>query len=70
MSWESGADGPWRLTYRGIGDAPTEIVVPRRWAGARARVRVEGAQSRWLGDALLAVEKPDAEIVVVEIERP
>ena len=69
MSWESGADGPWRLAYRSTGDAPTEIVVPRRWAGSRARVRVEGADSRWLGDALLLLEKPRAEIVVVEIER-
>lgn len=69
MSWESGADGPWRLAYRSTCDAPTEIVVPPRWAGSRARVRVEGADSRWLGDALLLLEKPRAEIVVVELER-
>jgi hypothetical protein len=69
IRWESG-DGPWRLTYRSIGDAPTEIVIPERWAGTRSRVRVEGAESRWLGDGtLLVIENCRAETVVVEIER-
>jgi endoglycosylceramidase len=70
ISWESGDDGPWKLTYRAIGDAPTEIVIPKRWAGTGCRVRVEGAESRWLGDGtLLAIEKSRSEIVTVKIER-
>jgi endoglycosylceramidase len=70
IGWESGAAGPWRLTYRSIGDAPTEIVIPKRWAGTHCRVRVDGADSRWLGHedgTLLAVENARAEIVVVHI---
>ena len=71
MGWESGKRGPWRLTYRAAGDAPTEIVIPKRWARTGCPVRVEGAESRWLADGdgtLLAIEKPSAEIVVVEID--
>jgi len=71
LSWESG-DGRWRLAYRAIGDAPTEIVIPSRWAGNGCRVRVEGAESRWLGNedgTLLAVDRARTEIVRVEIER-
>jgi endoglycosylceramidase len=69
IRWESPREGPWRLTYRSIGEAPTEIVIPRRWAGAGCRVRVDGAESRWLDDTRLAVERPRSENVVVEITR-
>ncbi|MBS2029261.1 MAG: cellulase family glycosylhydrolase [Deltaproteobacteria bacterium] len=72
VGWESGDGGPWRLRYRAAGDATTEIVIPQRWAGGRARVRVEGAASRWtLEDegALLSIEAPRREMVVVELER-
>ncbi len=68
IGWESGDDGPWRLTYRPIGDAPTEIVIPTRWAGETCRVRVEGADWRWVNDTLLAIDKARAEKVLVEIE--
>ncbi len=70
IGWESGGAGPWRLTYRSVGDAPTEIVIPRRWAYKGCRVRVKGAESRWLNadGTLLAIEKSRAEIVVVELE--
>jgi endoglycosylceramidase len=69
IRWESGDDGPWKLSYRAIGDAPTEIVIPTRWAGSGCRVRVEGADSRWRDATLLAIENARAETVVVEIER-
>jgi len=63
IRWDS---SPWQLTYRPVGDAPTEIVIPARCGGYR--VRVDGAESRELGDLLL-VEKPHAEIVTVELTR-
>jgi endoglycosylceramidase len=68
IKWDSGDRGNWRLAYRAIGDAPTEIVIPERWAGAGCRVSVDGADSR-LDDGVLLVEKPRAETVVVELER-
>lgn len=71
LDWNSGRDKPWRLTYRPTGDAPTEIVIPARWASEGCHVRVEGADSSRLDDAggTLVIDKPHAEIVAVEIER-
>jgi endoglycosylceramidase len=72
IAWEGGNDGRWRLTYHAKGDALTEIVIPRRWAAAGCRVRVEGAEARWPGNeggTLLEVVKPSAGIVAVELER-
>jgi endoglycosylceramidase len=71
LHWKSGRDKPWRLAYRAFGDAPTEIVIPARWASAGCHVRVEGADSRRLDDAgcTLVIDKPRAEIVAVEIAR-
>jgi endoglycosylceramidase len=71
VRWDSAREGPWRLTYRAVGDAPTEIVIPARWAGGGCRVRVEGADSRRVGDegSTLLIEKPRTEVVVVEVER-
>jgi endoglycosylceramidase len=74
LRWDSGRERPWRLTYRAVragNDAPTEIVIPTRWAGANARVRVEGADFDRVGDegCTLMIDKPRAEVVVVEIER-
>jgi endoglycosylceramidase len=70
ISWKSGDAGAWRLTYHAIGNAPTEIVIPKRWAGDGCRVRVEGAESRWIDNGtLLAIEKARSDLVVVEIQR-
>ncbi|HEY1959874.1 MAG TPA: cellulase family glycosylhydrolase [Polyangiaceae bacterium] len=66
IRWDSGR--PWRLTYRATGDAPTEIVIPERWAPSGCRVRVEGATSNRDG-SLLVIDKAHAEIVLVELER-
>jgi len=71
IRWDSPREGPWRLTYRAVGDAPTEIVIPARWAGAGCRVWVEGADSHRVGDGgrTLLIDKPRAEIIVVGVER-
>jgi endoglycosylceramidase len=71
LDWNSGRDKPWRLVYRALGDAPTEIVIPARWAGAGCRVCVDGADWRRLDDAggTLVIDKPSVAIVSVEIER-
>jgi endoglycosylceramidase len=70
IRWDSGRETPWRLTYRPVGDAPTEIVIPARWASAGCRVRVEGADSRRFGEqgGTLLIDKPRSETVVVEID--
>ncbi len=45
-------------------------MIPARWAGAGCRVRVDGAESRGLGEnGTLLIEKPRTEIVTVELER-
>lgn len=45
--WESGR-GQWRLQWiAGPESAPTEIVVPRAWSGARADAEVDGATHAW-----------------------
>ena len=72
IAWASGDEGRWRLTYRPRGDAPTEIVIPRRWAGAGCRVRVDGAEARWPhgeDGPLLEVVSPSADVVTVELSR-
>ena len=69
IRWDSGDRGPWRLTYRARGDAPTEIVIPARWASERCRISVEGADSARDDEGMLSIDKPRTEIVTVEIER-
>ncbi len=71
IRWDSHDARPWRLTYRARGDAPTEIAIPPRWAGAGCEVRVEGADARRIGDdgRTLQIDTPRAEIVTVEITR-
>jgi endoglycosylceramidase len=70
IAWESGR-GSWRLTYNAVGDAPTEIIVPTRWARSDYRARVKGAVPRWPSEdrSLLSIEQPRANVVTVEIER-
>ena len=68
IRWDSHHEGPWRLTYRAVGDAPTEIVIPARWASGGCRIRVEGADHAHEGGTLV-IENPRAEIVTVEIKR-
>ena len=71
LRWDSDRGGPWRLTYRAVGDAATEIVIPARWASAGCDVHVEGADSRRIGDDgdTVQIDKPRSERVVVEIAR-
>ena len=67
-----GGDDDWRLTYRAVGEAPTEIAIPARWTGAGCRVRVDGAESRWANEedrTLLVIDKPRAAMVAIELTR-
>ncbi len=70
IRWESGDRGPWRLTWRAIAsDAPTEISVPPRWASGGYRVRVDGAHAVDSEPGTLLIEKPQSELVTVELTR-
>jgi endoglycosylceramidase len=69
IRWESGDGGPWRLTYRPTGEAPTEIAIPQRWASAGYHVRIQGAQQAEGEKDTLVIEKPTSKQVTVELER-
>ena len=43
IAWDSHPRRAWTLEYAPQGDAPTELVVPKRWRGAGCRVHAHGA---------------------------
>lgn len=70
VAWDSHPRRPWTLEYTPSGDAPTELVVPKRWRGAGCRLQVHGADATWIDESLVEVRaSPGRDHVRIQVSR-